>query len=131
MTWVAVQVLLNTMKMLLALIGYLAVTALRFRPFAFASPLADYDVNKNHFMIGGVTMKHVLDSMQKHGDSALMKRASVPGHIVEARQEEGLVSPETVIVSLVFVVIDLSIVWIAHDDPVGGNDAGFLVDLFV
>ena len=121
------------MKMLLALIGYLAVTALRSRPFAFASPLADYDgyVNKNHFMISGVTMKQVLDSMQKHGDSALMKRASVPGHIVEARQEEGLVSPETVIVSLVFVVIDLSIVWIAHDNPVGGNDAGFLVDLFV
>ena len=132
------------MKILHALVGYFAVTALPFHPFAFASPLAaiDYDsdgyVNTTQNHIDGALMNHVLGSIvetcqtvtthwQHHSDSAFMKR--VPGDIiVEARQLAAI----PVVGFILFIVADivLSIVWIADDQPVRGNDIKFLVEHF-
>ena len=128
------------MKILHAIVGYLAVTALPFSPFAFASPLAaiDYDgyVNTTQNHIDGNFMKHVLGRIveiyhwqtvtaQNHSDSALMKRESVDD--IDARQ---LPAPVVVaIISLVAAVV-LSLFWIGGDDPVRGNDVEFLVYQF-
>ena len=130
------------MKILHALVGYLAVTTLPFYPFAFAHPLVagiDYDgyvdTTQNH--IDGALMKHVLGSIvetcqtinaQNYSDGALMKRAPQAGdiQIIDARQ---LGVPEVVgIISLV-LVIAISVTWIGHDDPVRGinPDVEFLV----
>ena len=130
---------LSTMKILHALVGYLAVTALHFHLFALAYPMAsiDYDgyVNTTQNHIDGALMKHILGNIveicqtntttQNHSDGALMKR--VPGDIIEARQ---LSPPAVVIIISVVGIIALSVVWIARDDPVRGNDREFLVDHF-
>ena len=129
------------MKILHALVGYLAVTALPFHPFAFASPLAiDYDgyVNSTQNRIDSALMKHVLGSIietcqtvtqatQNHKDSALMKR--VHGDIIEARFGPEIVPPVLVVIAIV-AAITLSIVWIESDDPVRGNDVEFFVEHF-
>ena len=129
---------LSTMKILHALVGYLAVTALPFHPFAFASLAAiNYDgyVNTTQNHIDGALMKHVLGTIvetcqtvttQNHEDNALMKR--VPGDIlVEARQWE---IPIATLISFIVSGIILSLVWIGDDDPVRGNDVEFLVKHF-
>ena len=132
------------MKVLHALVGYLAVAALPFYPFAFASPLAafDYDGYVNTSMqdqIDNALMKHVLDnvvetcqtvSAQYNADSALMKR--VKGDIVEARQGEDALAlaPEVFIVFGIVALTALSIIWILSDDPVRGIIVEFLVEHF-
>jgi hypothetical protein len=136
------------MKILHALVGYLAVTALPFHPFTFASPNPragiDYDgyvdITQNHIDVA--LMNHVLDNIletcqtvtshslggyanatQNHSDSAaLMKR--VPGDIAE-RAWAGL-APQVLIVVAIVAAVVLSVVWIEGDDPVRGNDVEFL-----
>ena len=124
------------MKILHALVGYLAVTALPFHPFASASPLAaiDYDgyvTTQNH--TDSALMNHVLGSIEEacqavntqiHGDSALIKRVS--GDIIEARQEVEI-APAVFVVIAVIASIVLSIVWVEGDDPVRGNYVSSLV----
>ena len=116
------------MKILHGLVGYLAVTALPFHPFAFASPTRlagiDYDgyanTSQNH--IDGALMNHVLDTIvetcqtvttQNHKDSALTKR--VPGDIqvIEARQDA---IPIAIAIAAIVTGIFLGIVWIESDD---------------
>ena len=103
------------MKILHVLVGYLAVIALPFHPFAFASPLAatDYD--------------GYVDTKQNHKDGNLMKR--VPGDIVEARQVAVAVP---VVAFILFIVADIiyTVKLIARDDLVRGNDVEFLVEYF-
>ena len=134
------------MKILHALVGYLAVTALPFNSFAFTSPLAaiEYDHNDGYVnisaqnQIDNALMKHVLGSVvetcqtvstQYYADSALMR---VPGDIVKARQaEEALAfAPKILIVFTIVALVSLSIVWIESDDPVRGIDIEFLVEHF-
>jgi hypothetical protein len=132
------------MKILHALVGYLALTAQPFHPFAFASVLSaiDYDgyVNKTH--IDGAVMNHVLDTIvetcrslavtttQNHTDTTVMKR--VPGDVMEARQGGGIpiiiVGP--VAVAFLLAAIVLTIAWILEDDSVRGDDVEFLVEHF-
>ena len=126
---------LSTMKTLQALVGYLAVTALPFYPFSFASPLAAIDndgyvdTTQNH--IDGALMKHVLGTIvetcqtvqgatQNHKDNALMKR--VPGDTIEARQWE---IPVATVIFYTVAIVYFSLVLIAYDDGVRGNDAEF------
>ena len=128
------------MKILHALVGYLAVTALPFHPFAFASPLAaiDYDgyvdATQNH--IDGALTKHVLGTIvekcqtvqgatQNHKDNALMKR--VPGDIIEARQWE---IPVATLISVIVAGIFVSLVFIEEDPQVRGNNVEFVVEHF-
>ena len=128
------------MKILHALVGYLAIIALPFHQFAFASPLAaiDYDgyVDTTQIHIDGALMKQVLGTivetcqtvtMQNHKEGTFMKR--VPGDIIEKRQVP-LAIP--VVGFILFIVADvvLSVVWIADDDPVRGNHVEFLVEHF-
>ena len=132
------------MKILQAVVGYLAVTALHFHPFTFASPLviaSDYDgymdTTQNH--IDGDLMKHALGSIletcqtvtaQNQSDSAvisaLMKR--VPGDIIEARQGLPVVVPVIAVILLVMASVYFPLIWISYDDPVRGNDVEFLVE---
>ena len=110
---------LSTMKILLhALVGYLAVTALPFHPFAFASesPLAiiDYDGYVN--------------TTQKHSDSALMRRAS--DDIIEERQAAAYTIPGTLAVIALIGATYFALRWIHDDDPVRGNDVEFLAEHF-
>ena len=106
------------MKILHALASCLAVTALHFRRFAFASSLAaiDYDGYVN------ITQHHW------HSDSgALMKR--VPGDIIEARQAAIFL----VVPAVVFIIVGeaaLTVVYIREDDPVRGSDVEFLEEHF-
>ena len=140
------------MKILHALVGYLAVTALPFHPFAFASTLAtiqvDYDgyVNTTQNPIDGALMKHVLDSIvgtcqtvayhgdyvnttQNHrdSDSSLMKR--IPGDVIEARAVPVIIPVALIIASIVVTVV-LTVLWVKEDDPVRGSDVDFLVKHF-
>ena len=127
------------MKILHALVGYYAVATLPFHPFAFASPLASiyYDsdgyVNLNTLQnhIDGALMKQVLGSIeetcqivtaQNNSDSALVNH--VPGDILEARQDipAGDVLPAIAIITAILASVALSIVWIAYDNPVRGNN---------
>ena len=115
------------MKILHALVGYLAVI---FHTFAFASPLAiDYDgyVNTTQNNIDGALMEHFLGTVVEtcqtvttpnHGDSALMKR--VPSDIIEARQEELI--PVALALIVIVVAIAGGLKWIDGDDPVRCND---------
>ena len=136
------------MKILHVLVGYLAVTALPFHPFAFASPLAAIDYDSDGYVntsmqihIDGALMEHVLASIaetcqsscqtvhtQNHrdGDRAIIKR--VPSDIIEARQAE--LAPPVLVVIAIVAVIALSIVWVQGDDPVRGNDIEFLLEHF-
>ena len=141
------------MKILHALVGYLAVTALPFHPFALASPLAaiEYDhydgyVNiSTQNQIDNALMKQVLGSVvetcqtvslqyRDYADSTPMKR--LPGDIVQARQappaatEEAL-APKVLVVVAIVALITLSIIWVQSDDPVRGIDVlEFLVERF-
>ena len=135
------------MKILHALVGYLAVTSLSFHPFAFASPLAaiDYDgyvnLNTTQNPIDGALMKHLLDNIvgacqtvayhgdyvnttQNHRDSSdsssLMKR--IPGDVIEARLTVPLPIPIALIIVTVVATVVLSVLWVKEDDPVRGND---------
>ena len=123
------------MKILHALVGYLAVISLPF-PFAFASPLEiHYDGYVNSTNYNGALMEHFLGTIaetcqtvnmnrKNHSDGALMKR--VPGDIqvIEARQEGiaplGLL-PQIAIVTAVLGTVALPLVWIASDKPVRCN----------
>ena len=127
------------MKILHALVGYLAVTALPFQVLAFASQLAaiDYDgyvdTTQSHIDHDGALMKQVLGTIaetcqtvttQKYSDSDFMKR--VPGDDIEERQLIVIV-PVTAVILLILADVVFSIVWIANDNPVSGNDVEFLV----
>ena len=139
------------MKILHALVGYLAVTALHLHLFAFASPLeAIYydgyvDTSTTQNYIDGALMKHVLGSIletcqtvttvtQNHSDSAaisaFMKR--VPGDIVEARQVPTVPVPVITVIYVIVSAMVISFIWISYDDPVRGNlnDVEFLVEHF-
>ena len=131
------------MKILHALVGYLAVTSLPFHPFTFASPLAiDYDgyVNTTQNNIDGALVEHFLGTIVEtcqtvttpnHGDSALMKRLGVPGDIIEARQAENI--PYLTIISLIVTAVLLIVGNIKDDNPVrckSCNDIKFLVEHF-
>ena len=107
---------LSTMKILHALVGYLAVTALPFHLFAFASPLAAIDHD------GCVTMT------QNYIDSALMKR--VPGDIMEARQAAVIVPIAINLVIAIVVDVVVIIDWISDNKKVRGNDVEFLIEHF-
>ena len=118
---------LCTMKILHALVGYLAVTALPFHPFAFASSLAPTIDNDGYVNLN--TQNHVLGQagaveicqtipMQNNGNTALMKRAS--GDIIEKRWSE--LAPSALAIVAVVIAVTLAIVWIESDDPVRAND---------
>ena len=121
------------MKILHALVGYLAVISLPFHPFAFASPLAlaiDYDgyvnTTQNTGNIDSALMEHflgtVLETCQtvttvtpNHSDSTLVKHV-LPGDIIEARQES--VIPYVAAVVAIVLAVALAIEWIEDDNPV-------------
>ena len=111
------------MKILIALFGYLAVTALPF--LAFASPLAamDYDgyVNstQNHALMKKGLVNIVETSAQTHKDGALIKRVPGPGDVIEARQVEVII-PVAYTVLTMIADIGLSLWWISGDKPVRG-----------
>ena len=124
----------------------LVVKALPFHlgPFAFAYPLAAIDYYDGYVnttstqnRIDGALMKDVLGSIvetcqtittQNHGDSALMKR--VPGDIIETRQGLPVVIPVVGLIFVIVVTVFGSIIWIAEDDRVRGNDVELLVEHF-
>jgi hypothetical protein len=127
------------MKILHTLVGYLVFTALPFRPFALASPLAAFDYDSDGYVnttqlenhIDGALMNHFLGNIveicqtvttQNHGDTAVMKRS--PSHITEARQVEGAAGYAPVILVILGVVagVTASILWVENDDPVRGDD---------
>ena len=107
------------MKILNALVGYLAVTALPFQCFhPVASPLAAIDYYEGY-----------VDTTQNHNGSALMKH-ELPGDIKEARQLMEVpvqLIPDAAAVIAIVVGIFFTIYWIREDDPVRGNDVEFLV----
>ena len=128
------------MKILHALVGYLAIIALPFHQFAFASPLAaiDYDgyvdTTQNH--IDGALMKQVLGTIvetcqtvttQNHKDGTLIK--PVPGDILETRQE-AIIAPVAIIAFSIIASVLISLEWVGDDNPVRGNDVEFLVESF-
>ena len=80
------------MKILHALLSYLAVTALPFQLFAYSLAAIDYDGYVN--------------STQNHGDRALVKRGI----------------PEEVLLVAIIAEILLVIYWIGSDNPVRGSD---------
>ena len=104
------------MKVVHALVGHLAVTALPFHwhSFAFASPLA------------AIYYDGYVNTTQNHTDSALMKR--VPGDIIEARQVEFI--PDALIVTALIASVYIDLLWIHEDDPVRGNDVEFIEEHF-
>ena len=125
------------MKILHTLVGYLAVTALPFHPFAFASPQAlaaiDYDgyvsmdTAQNH--IDDALIKHVLGTIvetcqtvtaQNYSDTSVFKKRVVPqaGDIIEARQ---LPAPVVGIIILTVATVFIAVAWIGTDDPVRGS----------
>ena len=131
------------MKMLQALVGYLAVTALPFYPFAFAASQLEsinYDGYANNLEthIDGALMEQVLGSIvetcqtinittPKHGDGTFMKHHDVSGDIIEARQEVEP-SPTPIIIGAIIIVVILGIIWIVDDNSVRGNDVEILVE---
>ena len=148
-----------TRKILHALVGYLAVTALpgffQVHPFAFTLPLSglpaaaiEYDgrVNTTQNHIDGALIKHVLGSIMKTcqtvtyhsgysnttqtpGHSDSALMKRVPGDIIEARQAV-VIAPAAVAVAALVAVVVLSIVWVLEDNPVSDNDLEFLVKQF-
>ena len=100
------------MKILYALVGYLAVTVL---PFAFASPLP----------VAAIDYDGYVNTTQHHSDSSLMKR--VPGNIIKARQWVA-VAPVFLAIDAIIAAVTLSVVWVESDEPVRGNDLEFLVE---
>ena len=135
------------MKILHALVGYLAVTSLPFHPFAFASLLEiDYDgyvENHNASGIDNALMKQVLDSiietcqgvtMQNHSHTTLLKRGPGDTSIIDARQDPEIAFPEGIpSVAVLFIIIGaivLGLIWLVDDNDVRGNDVEFLVEHF-
>ena len=104
------------MKILHALVGYLAITAMPFHSFAFASPL------------GIISYDGYVNTTQKHSDSALMRRAF--GGIVEERQITVPIIPVALVVIDLVGTIFLALYWIHGDDPVRGNVVEFLAEHF-
>ena len=107
------------MKILRALVGYLAVIAL---PFAFAYPLAaiDYDgyvntTQKQEHVLGSIIETCQTVTTQNNSDSgALMKR--VPGDInIEERQ---LIIVDVFIVIGIVGLVFSTVIWISGDNPV-------------
>ena len=131
------------MKMLQALVGYLAVTALPFYPFAFAASQLEsinYDGYANNLEthIDGALMKQVIGSIvescqtittPKHSDGTFkfMKHHDVSGDILEARQEVDP-SPTPIIIGVIIIVVILGIIWIVDDNSVRGKDVEILVE---
>ena len=116
-----------------ALVGHLAVTALSFYPFTFASPLAaiDHDgyVNTTQNHTDSALMEHVLGSIvettEDYSDSgALIKH--VPS-VIEARQLDVI---DVVIIIDIVAAVTSTILWIRTDDPVRAN-VEFLVNHFI
>ena len=120
------------MKILHALVGYLAITALPFQVLAFPSELAaiDYDgyVNTTQNHTDGALMKQALGTIvetcqtitsQNHKGSPLIKR--VPGDIIESRQLLEA-APIVALVLLDVAAVVLSVLWIEDDAKVRGND---------
>ena len=110
------------MKILHALVGYLAIMALPFQVLALPSQLAaiDYDgyMNTTQNRIDGALMKQVLGTIvetcqtitsQNHKDSTLMKR--VPGGIIESRQLAPVEAPIVALVLIDISAVVLSILW--------------------
>ena len=129
------------MKILHALVGYFAVTALPFHLFAFASPLAaiDYDgyVNTTQNNIDGALMKHALGNIvescqtvttQNYKDSDIIKR--LPGDIIEARQVAAGVVITAVLVIEIVVNVVIILEWISDNSHVRGKDVESLVEHF-
>ena len=125
------------MKILHALVVFLAVTFLSFHPFA--SPLAaiDYDgcVNTTQNHIDDALMKRVLGNIVEtcqtvttlnHEDSAPMKRVS--GDIIESRQVQ-IIIPAVLVIE---IVVDVAVIldWITDNNKVRGNDVELLVESF-
>ena len=127
------------MKILHALVGYLAVTALPF--LAFASPLAtiDYDgyVNTTQSHIDGALLEQALDTIAKtcqtittqnlKDSGALTKRVPDDIDIIEPRQVPVAV-PVTGLILFLIADVVFAVVWISFDEPVRGNDVDFLVE---
>ena len=119
----------GTMKILHALVCYLAVIALPFYPFAFASPFAIYYdgyVNTTQNNIDSALMEHFLGTIvetcqtvttQNHGDNDLMKRVS--GDIIETRQ--AVVPLTAVAIVDIIMLVTISILWVKGDNPVRCN----------
>ena len=129
------------MKILQALVGYLAVIASATPyPFAFSSPLEiHYDgyVNSTAMQntIDGALMEHFLGTIVEtckmnttlwntHGDSALMKR--VPGDIqvIEARQTEGppaAYAPLFTVIAAIVIGVSIGLLLTNGDKPVRCN----------
>ena len=127
------------MKILNTLVGYLAVTALPFHPFAFASPgplrlalaATDYDgyvniTTQEHIddalmkqLLGDiletcqtVTSHYYVNATQNHSDNAsLIQRVPGPAIII----------PSTLITLAIIAAIGFSIFWIKEDNPVRGQ----------
>ena len=99
------------MKILHALVGYLAATALPFpsHPFAFASPLEAISNYDGYVPVNTSTL---------NSDGAVMKRG--PGDIIEARQASIIIPAALLVVDLI-VAVAASIIWVKHDDPVRGS----------
>ena len=110
------------MKILHALVGYLAVTALPFYPFSFAYPLAtiDYDgymnTTQNH-VDGALTTKQVLGSVETCQTITTQNHSD----IIEGRQYEVPIPVVVVILALVTAVSAI-VTWITEDNPVRSND---------
>ena len=102
---------LSTMKILHALVGYLAVAALPFSPFSFAHPLAaiDFDgyVNTTQNLIDGALRNHI------------------SGEIIEARQLDIV---DVAIVLDIVALVYVTLIWIGGDNDVRADV--FLVDHF-
>ena len=102
------------MRVLHVLISYLAVTALPFHPFAFASPLAAIDYDG---YVDSTTQNHRVD------DSTLMKR--VPDDIMLEARQVALVVVPIVIIGIV-VEVALIVSQFSDDNTVRGNDVNSL-----
>jgi hypothetical protein len=128
------------MKIFQALVGYLALTALPFHPFAFASPLEGIDygdgyvnLNTTQYHVNDALIKHVYgsiaDSCQTHNyysgfvnttTTSSTQNHSDSGEIIEARDFAALAPPILVVVVIVALIV-LSIFWVEADNPVRCN----------
>jgi hypothetical protein len=123
------------MKIFQALVGYLALTALPFHPFAFASPLAGiyYDgyVNTTQYNVNNALMEHALGSIAEscqtlthysgfvNTTNTSTQNHSDSGDIIEARWAAAA-PPVLIIIAMVAFVV-LSILWVESDNPVRCN----------
>ena len=134
------------MKILHTLVGYLAVTALPFHPFAFAFPLTAIDhydgyvdstTEPKHIdsalmnqLLGDVletcqtvTSHYYVNATQTHSDNlnaSLMQR--VPGDIIKGRFAPEVV-PAVLFVIAIVLAVALSIIWTEEDVQVRRNES--------